>query len=106
MVALTPSCQENAMTCVISDSYTCDELGGIMTSATTWVGLLGFIVITVLLSYRKQSGFVMGILFITFISWFRNTAITAFPNTPSGDANYAYFSKVVSIEPVDKLFLK
>ena len=52
IVALTESCFENTITCVTSDAYTCDDLGGIMTSATTWIGLLGMIVMAILLAYR------------------------------------------------------
>ena len=34
LVALTESCKNNTKSCVISDNYTCDNLGGVMTSAT------------------------------------------------------------------------
>ena len=45
----------------------------------------------------------VGIGFITAISWFRNTAITYFPNTDEGDARFEYFKQVVRIEELDKL---
>jgi AGZA family xanthine/uracil permease-like MFS transporter len=102
IVALTESCAANTATCVVSDGYTCDDLGGVMTGATTWVGILGTMIILVLLAYRWNSAFIIGISFVTFISWFRNTAITYFPDTPAGDARFDYFKQVVSIEPLDK----
>merc|ERR1712151_168959 len=105
LVAFTDSCKENTMTCVTSDSYTCDNLGGIMTSATMWVGILGFMIIAIMLSYKKKSAFIVGISFVTIVSWFRNTAITYFPDNNEGNARFEYFSKVVSIEPVNLLTL-
>ena len=53
--------------------------------------------------YRKHSAFVVGIGFITAISWFRNTAITYFPDTLEGDDRFDYFKQVVRIEQLDKL---
>lgn len=101
IVALTESCAADSNTCVVSDGYTCDDLGGVMTSATTWVGILGTIIILVLLAYRWNSAFVIGIAFVTFISWFRGTAITYFPDTDLGDARFDYFKQVVSLESLD-----
>ncbi len=103
IVALTESCAADSITCVISDAYTCDDLGGVMTSATTWVGILGTLIILVLLAYRWNSAFIIGISFVTFISWFRGTAITYFPDTDAGDARFEYFKQVVSIERLDKV---
>lgn len=103
IVALTESCAANTATCVISDGYTCDDLGGIMTSATTWVGILGTMIILVFLAYKWNSAFMIGISFVTFISWFRGTAITYFPDTPAGDERFEYFKQVVSIEGMDKV---
>jgi len=105
LVAFSDSCKENTYTCVVSDAYTCDNLGGIMTSATTWVGILGFLIIAILLSYKNKSAFVIGISFVTIISWFRNSLITYFPDDDGGNARFEYFSKVVSIEPVNSLLL-
>lgn len=105
LVALTDSCKENIYTCVLSDNYTCDNLGGIMTSATMWVGILGLVIIAVMLTYQKKSAFIIGISFITIISWFRNSLITYFPDTDAGNARFDYFSKVVSFEPVNLLLL-
>merc|ERR1712232_1031089 len=43
--------------------------------------------------------------FVTIISWFRNSLITYFPDDDGGNARFEYFSKVVSIEPVNSLLL-
>jgi len=49
----------------------------------------------------KRSAFVVGIGFVTFISWFRNTAVTYFPYDADGDARFEYFKQVVSVEKLD-----
>jgi len=99
LVALTADCAADSNTCVTSDAYTCDVLGGVMTSGTTWVGILGLFIIVIMLAYKNRSAFVCGIGFITILSWFRNTAITYFPDTEDGDARFDYFKQVVKIEP-------
>jgi AGZA family xanthine/uracil permease-like MFS transporter len=52
IVALTPDCAANSAFCVLSDAYTCDNLGGQMSSATVWMGILGLFIISILLAYR------------------------------------------------------
>lgn len=103
IVALSESCAANSDFCVISDAYTCDEEGGIMSSPTTWVGIMGMMIMLVFLAYKWNSAFVIGISFVTFISWFRNTSITYFPDDDAGDARFDYFKQVVSIERLDKV---
>ena len=105
LVAYDDACAIDGI-CVISDSYTCDVLGGRMWSATTWVGIVGMLIMAIMLAYKKNSGIIVGIIFVTVISWFRNSAITFFPDTAAGDAKFEYFSKVVSIEPLDKLWVQ
>jgi len=51
IVAYDEACEKDGI-CVFSDAYTCDVEGGIMTSATTWVGLLGFMIIAIALAYK------------------------------------------------------
>lgn len=51
IVAYDYECEVNGI-CVLSDAYTCDVLGGKMTSATTWLGMLGLLIMVVLLAYR------------------------------------------------------
>jgi len=51
IVAYTPACADEGI-CVFSDAYTCDDLGGSMTSARTWVGILGLMIMLIMLAYR------------------------------------------------------
>jgi AGZA family xanthine/uracil permease-like MFS transporter len=102
IVAYDDACQNDGI-CVFSDAYTCDVLGTPMTSATTWLGLLGMMIMAIMLAYKRNSGIIVGILFVTIISWFRNTPVTFFPDNETGDARFDYFTKIVSIEPIDKV---
>lgn len=105
LVAYDDACANEGI-CVTSDSYTCDVLGGQMLSATTYIGLIGMMIMAVMIAYKRNSGIIVGVLFVTIISWFRNTLVTYFPDNEVGDARFDYFSKVVSIEPIDKLWVQ
>jgi adenine/guanine/hypoxanthine permease len=105
IVAFTESCQNNTTNCVTSDAYTCDNLGGIMTSATTWMGILGLMIILIFMAYKWRSAMIVGIGFVTIVSWFRNTAVTYFPDTPAGDARFEYFSRVVAFENMNMILV-
>lgn len=61
------------------------------------------ITLALVLLHRKRSAFLIGIGFVTFISWFRDTAITYFPRTAAGDARFDYFAQVVSVEPLNRV---
>lgn len=104
LVAYDDACANEGI-CVLSEAYTCDVLGGKMTSATVWLGLFGMFLMGVLLCYKKtkNSSIVCGILFVTLVSWFRNTAVTFFPETEAGEARFDYFKQVVNIEPINEL---
>lgn len=52
LVALTDECFADPITCVTSDGYTCDEEGGVMTSGTVWMGILGTMIVAILLAYK------------------------------------------------------
>lgn len=52
MTSLTDACKENIFACVTSDAYTCDDNGGIMTSATTWLGIGGLMLILIFMAYK------------------------------------------------------
>jgi len=101
IVAFTAACMADTTMCVTSDAYTCDNLGGIMTSATTWIGILGLMIMAVMMGYKQNWALIAGIGFVTAVSWFRGTAVTYFPDTSEGDARFDYFRKVVSIEPLN-----
>lgn len=55
IVALDDACMADVNACVVSDAYTCDVLGGVMTSPTTWMGLLGMMIILILMAYKWRS---------------------------------------------------
>jgi AGZA family xanthine/uracil permease-like MFS transporter len=100
LVAYTDLCRDIGV-CIPSDNYTCDNLGGKMTSATAWIGIFGFMLMSTLLAYRVRSAFFIGIMFVTVISWFRGTAVTYFPDNDDGNARFEYFKQIVSIEKLD-----
>mmetsp|Transcript_4894 Transcript_4894/g.5962 ORF Transcript_4894/g.5962 Transcript_4894/m.5962 type:complete len:539 (+) Transcript_4894:90-1706(+) len=102
IVAYTEACETLGI-CVKSDAYTCDDLGGIMTSGTMWLGILGFMIMVVLMAYKRNSSMIIGIAFVTFISWFRDTAVTYFPDNDSGNARFEYFQQIVTVEPMDMI---
>ncbi|XP_051123094.1 adenine/guanine permease AZG1-like [Andrographis paniculata] len=72
-----------------------------MQSPTLWLGLVGVVIISYSLMKNVKGGIIYGVVFVTAVSWFRNTAVTAFPNTPAGDGAYRYFKKVVSIQKIE-----
>lgn len=51
-----------------SDSYACGS-AGVMRSATMWLGIAGGMLMTVLMAKNAKGAIVVGILFVTFISW-------------------------------------
>lgn len=105
MVAFDEACQNDTSMCVASDAYTCDVLGGVMTSGTTWMGLFGMMITLIFMAYKWRSAMIIGIGFVTIVSWFRNTAVTYFPDTPEGDDRFEYFSQVVTFEKMDMLLV-
>lgn len=104
LVAYDEACRTEGI-CVVSDSYTCDVLGGKMTNATMWLGLGGMFLMGIMMSYSKtkNAAIIGGVLFVTFISWFRDTAVSYFPDTEAGDLKFDYFKQVVNIEPINLL---
>ncbi|KAK4756021.1 hypothetical protein SAY87_009778 [Trapa incisa] len=77
-------------------------LHGRMENPTLWLGILGFVIIAYCLVKNVKGGMIYGIVFVTAISWFRNTSVTAFPHTSSGNSAYAYFKKVVDVHLIEK----
>lgn len=76
-------------------------LHGRMQSPTLWLGVVGFLIIAYCLVKNVKGAMIYGIVFVTAVSWFRNTSVTAFPNTPAGDSAYKYFKKVVDIHKIE-----
>ncbi|KAG6603541.1 Adenine/guanine permease AZG1, partial [Cucurbita argyrosperma subsp. sororia] len=79
----------------VSDEILC--LNNRMESPTFWLGVVGFVIIAYCLVKNAKGAMVYGIVFVTAISWFRNTAVTVFPDTAAGDSAYGYFKKVVDM---------
>jgi AGZA family xanthine/uracil permease-like MFS transporter len=103
MVPLDDACRADTSLCLVSDAYTCDNLGGQMESATAWIGIFGTVLMVILLAYKIRSSFIIGIGLVTVISWFRGTAVTYFPDDALGDARFEYFKEVVSIESLSNI---
>ncbi|XP_071734384.1 adenine/guanine permease AZG1-like [Rutidosis leptorrhynchoides] len=71
-----------------------------MLSPTFWLGAVGFVIIAYCLIKNIKGAIVYGIVFVTAVSWFRNTQVTAFPNTPAGDRAYEYFKNIVDVHKI------
>ncbi|GJN40681.1 hypothetical protein PR202_gb29941 [Eleusine coracana subsp. coracana] len=76
-------------------------LSGRMTSPTFWLAVVGFLIIAFCLIKNVKGAMIYGILFVTFVSWPRGTAVTAFPNTAAGDDAFAYFKRVVDVHRIE-----
>ncbi|PWA96284.1 Xanthine/uracil/vitamin C permease [Artemisia annua] len=75
-------------------------LGNKMESPTFWLGVVGFVIIAYCLVKNIKGAMIYGIVFVTAVSWFRNTQVTAFPNTPTGDSAYHYFKHIVDVHKI------
>lgn len=53
--------------------------------------------------YRVRGAILLGILLTSIVSWPRPTAVTYFPHTPTGDALFDYFKKVVTFHKLEKV---
>ncbi|KAD4585963.1 hypothetical protein E3N88_23564 [Mikania micrantha] len=71
-----------------------------MESPTFWLGVVGFVIIAYCLIKNVKGAMIYGIVFVTAVSWFRNTQVTAFPQTPAGDSSYQYFKQVVDVHKI------
>ncbi|MQL92344.1 hypothetical protein Taro_024967 [Colocasia esculenta] len=76
-------------------------LHGRMESPTFWLAVVGFVIIAYCLIKNIKGAMIYGILFVTAVSWFRNTSVTAFPDTSDGNDAYAYFKKVVDVHKIE-----
>ncbi|GMN41178.1 hypothetical protein TIFTF001_010391 [Ficus carica] len=73
-----------------------------MESPTFWLAIVGFVIIGYCLVKNIKGAMIYGIVFVTAVSWFRNTSVTAFPDTPAGDKAFRYFKKVVDVHTIEK----
>ncbi|KAF4348979.1 hypothetical protein F8388_010007 [Cannabis sativa] len=88
--------------CSKTNPETGECLGGTMRSPTFWLGSVGFLVTSYGLMRNIKGSMIYGILFVTLVSWFRNTSVTYFPSNPLGDTKFEYFKKVVDFHEIQK----
>ncbi|MBA0571034.1 hypothetical protein Golob_004630 [Gossypium lobatum] len=72
-----------------------------MENPTLWLGIAGFVIIAYCLVKNIKGAMIYGIVFVTAVSWFRNTRVAAFPNTDAGNSAYEYFKKVVDVHLIE-----
>jgi len=75
-------------------------LKGRMESPTFWLGIVGFVIIAYCLVHDVKGAMIYGIVFVTAVSWFRNTEVTYFDDTATGNESYEYFKKVVDVHKI------
>ncbi|KAL2068008.1 hypothetical protein VTL71DRAFT_16106 [Oculimacula yallundae] len=83
------------------DPYTgmCDSHK--MRNPTLWLGVFGGGILTAfLMMYRIKGAIIVGILFVSIISWPRDTPVTVFPHTASGNLSFEFFKKGVAFHPI------
>jgi AGZA family xanthine/uracil permease-like MFS transporter len=79
---------------------------GKMSNPTLWVGIAcGGFVTSFLMMYRIKGALIMGILLVSIISWPRGTSVSLFPYTDIGEVHFAFFKKVVTVHPVDRVLI-
>ncbi|KAI5463959.1 hypothetical protein BGZ63DRAFT_376569 [Mariannaea sp. PMI_226] len=68
-----------------------------------WIGIFcGGILTVMLMLYRVKGAIIAGILLVSIISWPRNTPVTYFPYTPTGDSSFDFFKQVVDFHQIKK----
>ncbi|CAN1134200.1 Adenine/guanine permease AZG1 [Linum perenne] len=85
---------------IVSDEFLCQT--GRMESPTFWLGVIGFVIIAYCLAKNIKGALIYGVVFVTVLSWFRHTPITAFPDTETGNQEYDYFKAVVDIHAIQR----
>jgi len=87
--------------CKSIDPETGACLGGKLQSPKFWLGAFGFLITSYGLMKNIKGSMIYGILFVTFVSWFRHTEVTYFPDTPLGDGNFNYFKQIVDFHKIE-----
>ncbi|POR35727.1 Xanthine/uracil/vitamin C permease [Tolypocladium paradoxum] len=68
-----------------------------------WVAVFcGGIVTSFLMAFRVKYALVIGIAFVSILSWPRHTSISYFPDTNEGDARFEFFQEVAAWHPMTK----
>ena len=100
LVGPDPSTLLTITACRVTDPVTGQCVEGTMQSPTFWLGVVGLLIVSYGLMKNVKGSMIYGILFVTFVSWFRGTGVTYFPYTQTGDASYNYFKKVVDFHMI------
>lgn len=84
----------------------CEYYGHKMEGATTWVGILGLLMIIILSIHKIKAAVLISVMSITVFSWFRGVedapnAISYFPYNSEGSSRYEYFKKVFEFHTVE-----
>ncbi|XP_077228044.1 xanthine/uracil permease family protein [Tasmannia lanceolata] len=87
--------------CARTNLLTGECIEGPMRSPTFWLGAVGFLIASYCLSKGIKGSMIYGIVFVTLVSWIRNTSVTYFPDTPLGNTSYDYFKKVVDFHKIE-----
>ncbi|KAI5664980.1 hypothetical protein M9H77_24303 [Catharanthus roseus] len=103
LVGPDPSTLLTATACTSKNPTTGVCTGGTMKSPTFWLGAVGFVITSYCLMKNIKGSMIYGIVFVTFISWFRGTAVTFFPHTPLGDKMFEYFKKVADFHKIGSM---
>ncbi|KAH7113334.1 purine transporter [Dendryphion nanum] len=73
------------------------------TNPTMWLGfLVGGVFTALLMTYKVRGSMIVGIALVSFFSWPRDTSITYFPRTPTGDSRFSFFKNVVAFHPIQR----
>lgn len=100
LVGASPSTLVTLTACSETDPATGACLGGTMRSPTFWLGAVGFLLTATCLARNVKGSMIYGIVFVTAVSWIRGTSVTVFPDTPAGNAGFAYFKKLVDFHMI------
>ncbi|XP_074573463.1 adenine/guanine permease AZG2-like [Curcuma longa] len=101
LVGPSPSTLVALAACSRTDPSTGECLGGTLQSPTFWLGAAGFLLAAMCLARDVKGGTIIGIVFVTVVSWIRGTAVTAFPDTEHGNSNFDYFKKIVDFHVIE-----
>ncbi|KAL5544002.1 hypothetical protein UlMin_007786 [Ulmus minor] len=100
LVGPDPSTLVTITACSSTNPETGECLGGKMGNPKFWLGSIGFLITSYGLMKGVKGSMIYGILFVTIVSWFRNTSVTYFPSNPVGDLNFEFFKKVVDFHGI------
>jgi AGZA family xanthine/uracil permease-like MFS transporter len=71
-----------------------------------WLGfLVGGVFTALLMTYKVRGSMIIGIGLVSIISWPRDTSVSYFERTPTGDAKFEFFKNVVAFHPIKNTLL-